>query len=112
MGNIYAIHAFEQEFGGLHGIESYAVIEAINDEEAIMIAEEMSREVIEDYSNYLDFMTDEANSEEELEEIIEEDIDGIVYKLMEDTNASLEELDEEYNNDPDEFLKKYKWEVI
>ena len=47
---LYAIHAYEGIYGGLHGIESFAVIEAETTEEAEHYGLEMSYEVIDDYS--------------------------------------------------------------
>jgi len=98
MGNIYAIHAYEDRFQGLHGVEEYEVIEACDDEDAEQYANEMAEEVIDSYS----YMWDEDDYDE-----IEEEKCYEIYKLTEDTNASLEELNDEWYDDPEAFLDKY-----
>ena len=102
MDNIYAIHAYESYFQGLHGVESFEVIEARSDKEAEQYAYEMAQNVVDDYS-YIwesDYDEDEDCFEEEGGEFE-------IYKLIEETNASLEELNEEWDNDPKGFLNKY-----
>ena len=111
MENLYAIHAYEGFFQGLHGIEQWSVTEASNDEEACEIAHEISEEVIEDYMYAIPELSD-IEDDEELSEAIEEDIDYTVYKLTLPTNASLDELNDYIDNDPEEFLKQYGAEAI
>lgn len=111
MENLYAIHAYEGYFQGLHGIEQWSVTEASNDDEAYEIAHEISEQVIEDYMHYIPELS-EIEDDEELSEAIEEDIDYTVYKLTLPTNASLDELNDYIDNDPEEFLKQYGAEAI
>jgi hypothetical protein len=110
MENLYAIKAYDMEYGGDNGIVNFQVIEAVDDEEAGEIADEMSREIIADYD-----IPDEApwiwQDDAELDELIERDVAYKIYKLNVETANSLEELSEEFENNPDAFLKKYegKW---
>lgn len=111
MDNLYAIHAYDLEFGGLHGFEDYAVVEAEDDEDAIKIAEEMSREIIEDFD-----IPSEAgwvwSEDEEIEDMIERDLAYEVYKIAMNTSDSLVMLNEEISNDPEQFFKDYKTEFV
>ena len=99
MGKLYAIHAYEDHFQGLHGVEEYEVIEACNDEEAEQYANEMAEAVIDSYG----YMWDEDDYDEFEEERLYE-----IYRLTEETNASLEELNDEWYNNPETFLEKYE----
>jgi hypothetical protein len=113
MEKLYAIHAYEGFFQGLHGVENRDVIECECDEEACEIAAEMSREVIDDYCDSIPDIHDLiGEGDDELEEAIEDDIDYTVYKLTVPTNASLDELYNHFNNDPEDFLKQYGAEAI
>jgi len=111
MENLYAIKAYDFEYNGTNGMVAFQVIEAIDDEEAGEIADEMSREIIEDYD-----IPDEAGwiweNDNELEEMIIEDIAYKIYKLNVETANSLEELSDEFEENPDAFLKKYEGEWI
>ena len=113
MSELYAIHAFDDMYGGLHGIESYSVIEAESLKEAEEYAFECSCDIIEDYvihEFYNDAENEGIEDEEELQEYIDEciqeDIAYEVYKVKE-TTESLEELDDKINQDPEDFIEKY-----
>ena len=113
MSELYAIHAFENMYEGLHGIESYSVIEAESLKEAEEYAFDCSCDVIEDYiinefyddAEYED-IEDEEELQEYIDECIQEDIAYEVYKVKE-TTESLEELDDKINRDPEDFIEKY-----
>lgn len=113
MSDLYAVHACEGRYCGLHGIESYAVIKADNEEEVIQYAQEASTEVIEDFviNEFYEELEaeglDEEDFEFELESMIAEDIAYDYYKITVPTDLPLEELDRLYYNDPEEFLDKY-----
>lgn len=110
-GNLYTIRAYDLEYNGLHGFEDYAVIEAASDDDAIEYAEDMSRCVIEDFD-----IPDEAgwvwSDDDEIADLIEQDIAYEVRKIISETNKSLEELDVEFNRDPEGFLQTYETEFI
>ena len=124
MSQLYAIHAFENAFGGLHGIEDYAVIEAQDEKEVYNIATEMSSQVIDEFEGTImeaegweeDAINEglEENTDEfwdYIDELRSEDIAYSIYKLRE-TNESLESLNEQILSDPEEFLEKYAIEDI
>jgi len=111
MENLYAIHAYDLGFQGLHGFEDFEVIEAINDDEAIEYAEDMSRQVIEDY-DLLTELGETWDDYDEYDELVNQDIAFEVYKITVDTNHSLVELNKELYNDPEEFFKKYNADLV
>jgi hypothetical protein len=57
---LFAIHAYESTYCGLHGVEDFAIVECKNKEEATEIACEMSRDVIHSYSSIEDNIYQEA----------------------------------------------------
>ena len=50
---VVAIHAFENIYGGLHGIEHYLIVEVDNIQQAEEWASEESKEVMESYSSIM-----------------------------------------------------------
>lgn len=124
MSQLYAIHAFENVFGGLHGVEDYAVVEVQDEKEVYNIATEMSYQVIDGFEGMI--MEAEGWEEDAINEGLEENTDEFwdyiaelrsediaysIYKLKE-TNESLEALNEQLLSDPEEFLEKYTIEEI
>ena len=119
MSKLFAIHAYEQWYDGLHGIENYEVIEAENFQEVEDYAESLSRDLIDDYNivkeaGWYDEIKNATNLTDEddefydaLEDYIDSDIAYDIYWLKE-TNQSLEALNEMYSNNPEKFLKKYE----
>ena len=92
-----AIHAYECVFCGLHGIEEHVVVEVDNFQQAEEWASDLAYGVVEDYSYHFD----------------EEDIDDPelaweIYEIPDPKGKSASELSDEYWNDPEEFLEKYK----
>ena len=113
---LYAIHAYENIYGGLHGIEEYEVIEAETLKEADEYAYDLSCEVINSYADVMDNIIEDAESydyetdeeyDEFIEEAINEDIAFEIHPISIETNKSLEELTNEYFNNPDDFIKEY-----
>lgn len=114
---LFAIHAFENQYGGFHGMEQYAVVEVMSEEEAKEIATEMSAEVIDNYNEIYDAFVEEAedNGIEEdteewynfIDECIAEDIDYEYWKVKDETTKTLEELNEMFYNNPDEFVDTF-----
>lgn len=118
----WAIIAFDYIYGGLHGMCTEAIFEG-TEKEAKEYAEELSMEVIYDYSDitnqieqdlkeYLDAFSIDANDEEGIEARRLFYHDDIVYELYEldETliNCGIGELEEEFYNDKDAFLAKYQ----
>ena len=113
----YAIYAYEDIYGGLHGIHELAVVEVGSKKNAEEIANEMAISVIDSYGGVTESFEDEAYNEgyepdtEEWQDYIDEcyrdDISYEIYKVTKETNESLEELDNKFNNDPEGFLEEY-----
>ena len=111
----YAIYASDNAYGGLHGYESYAIVDCKDQEEAELIAAEMSREVINDFGLIDDEMEAYVNSEDYDEEesydyeneLIEEDIAYQIYEIIDTKGISDEILEIEFYNDKEEFIKNY-----
>lgn len=123
---LFAIHAFEQRYGGMHGVEDYEVIEADSCKEAEEYAREMSIDVISRY--VYDELEKEAeedfdwyNNGDEYDKFdfddcvfshMEEDIDYEIWQVKDNTGYSLDALSNMFYNNPDEFVKNYcnEWE--
>jgi len=120
---LYVIHAYEQIYGGLHGMENWSLAECSSIEEANEWLLENSMDVITSYSSIIedleqtveDYKTDDM-SEEEIEElrydVYNEDIDGAIYELKEEfqkdyTSKDLVELERELCNNPEDFVETY-----
>ncbi len=111
----YAIYAYDNRYGGLHGYENYAIADFRDQKEAEMTGAEMSREVINDYGLVDDDMEDYINSEDYDEEasydyeneLIEEDIAYNIYEVIDTKGLSDEDLESEFYNDKEEFIKNY-----
>lgn len=121
---IWAIRAYDEMYGGLHGMVEYDIIEG-TEEEADECGLEMSNEVIESYSNIYnsleddirqyceeeDFDYDENGDEVEdiREEIYREDTAWDIHELDKIMLPTLDfnELNNMFYNNPDEFLEKY-----
>ena len=58
--SIYVIHAFDEIYGGLHGMEMWTLEEFKNESEATDVAEEMSRDIIDSYSDITDILKERA----------------------------------------------------
>lgn len=114
----YLINAYENLYGGLHGMNDIYVGEFYDKAAAEEAAENSSREVIESYGSIYEdleesareFAEDEgASFEEVFEEVIEEDICYEVILLNDKArNHSAYDLDQElFDIGYDEFVKKY-----
>lgn len=79
---LFAIHAYESTYCGLHGIEDFAIVECKDEKEAREIAYEMSYEVIMSYASCCD------NLFEEVAFIL-----GIEFDEMNERLAAGEEID-------------------
>lgn len=58
--NVYVIHAFDEIYGGLHGMEDWTIEECKDENEAIDIAKDMSCDVIERYADITDILAERA----------------------------------------------------
>lgn len=115
----YAIYAYENMYGGLHGINDYAVIEADSYEMAEKIATELSSDVIDSYIDDEEIREatgideDDEFFTDELDDFYAEEIAYDIYTLDESkirNEISLNSYSEEFRDDPYEFIEKYKIE--
>ena len=120
----YVIHAFEEKYGGYHGIEDWT-ISAGTEEEAIEEARELSLDVMNSYSFIIDELeddieafTDEDMSEDDIEEfryeIYNENIAYEIWKIKPDiydnfskSDCCIDDLIDELYKDPEGFIEKY-----
>ena len=127
---LYAVIACEQMYGGLHGMVSYFVAEGTEEEVEEMAIDE-SYSIMEEYSDIMDDLEAAAAEEigwdeDELDEYMEDSTSGAddeytralneqmqenlqyeIYPIVKETNLSLEQLDNLFNNNPDDFLREY-----
>ena len=116
----YAIYAAEQLYGGEHGMCSYLVVEALNNEEAIDWAIQESRDIIdsyecigddleEDVSYYYDKEENPEEFEQALEERIQNDLEWAVWKINEEkaNKYDTQTLGEMIYNTPEDFIEEY-----
>ena len=126
----YCIYAAEQQYGGLHGMNYYGVIEAKNQEEAEDYARERSFEVMNDYGDIMETIEENAKYwasqdyeegtdewekayNENIEQERNDNLDYYAKEISKEKNegqgyiVSLDILDNMYWNNPDEFEEKY-----
>ncbi len=121
MATVYAIYAYEQTYGGLHGVNSRYLYIADTDKEAEEEAEQASRAIMASYGSITDELMSDAYDEgcrpgtDEWDEYLEEREDENVAFDVSVLNISIEEaeknwreLNEEFYNTPEEFLDKYE----
>ena len=116
---LYAIHAREGIYQGLHGMERFAVENCPNDDTAFEVATEISIDVMNDYSDVMDelrhqvddYLEDndyEVSEDEAWDVIMNENVNYIVYKIKEcyqtEDPMALEYIFEE---DFESFIEKY-----
>lgn len=121
MANVYAIYAYEQTHGGLHGVNSRYLYIADTDKEAEEEAEQASREVMTSYGFITDDFESDAYDEgyrpgtDEWDEYLEErENENVGFEISvlnisaEEVEKNWKELNNEFYNTPEEFLDKYE----
>ena len=114
----YAIYAYEHTFSGLHGMSEVAVITAESREEAEEIAEDMSYEVIDCYSdiakimeqdcaNYADPETDPELYQTLLNEARSDDVAFEIYEITVESDKDDDALTLEMARNYKDFIKRY-----
>ena len=127
---LYAVIACEQMYGGLHGMVSYFVAEGTEEEVEEMAIDE-SYSIMEEYSDIMDELEAAAAEEigwdeDELDEYMEDSTSGAddeytraldeqmaenlqyeIYPIVKETNFSLEQLDNLFNRNPEDFIREY-----
>lgn len=115
---LVAIKAYDQIYGGLHGMNSSVIIEVDNFEDAEMYAVQESIEVITSYGSIMEELEEEArfniedeDDEEEFEYAFDEAIDNDVaydcYIITKKTDETIEELENKFYNNEKAFIQEY-----
>ena len=121
---IFAVHAYENQYGGLHGMEEHFVVECEELSYARDLAEESSRHVMESYDcigdsltstaeGYIDYGDDEEEAEHEhdegfdeaFEQAVAENVAYDIYLLKNPNKLPLAELERLASEDFDELLR-------
>lgn len=100
----YFIYAYDEFYGGLHGMYDGCFIEG-DYKEAEMYGYEMSNSIIESYSEIYDQLFADCETEEEREKALAEDIAYEIYELRKDA-PSFEEL-YNMNLDPQSYIEEF-----
>ena len=127
---LYAVIACEQMYGGLHGMVSYFVAEGTEEEVEEQAIDE-SYSIMEQYSDIMDdleaaaadeigwdedeldeYMEDSTSGADEeytnvLNELMKENLQYEIYPIVKETNLSLEQLDNLFNRNPEDFIREY-----
>ena len=127
---LYAVIACEQMYGGMHGMVSYFVAEGTEEEVEEMAIDE-SYSIMEEFSDIMEDLEAAATNEigwdeDELDEYMEDSTSGAdeeytnvlnelmrenlqyeIYPIVKETNLSLEQLDNLFGDDPEEFIREY-----
>lgn len=113
---LYAVRAYEQIYGGLHGMQTNFVMEANSEQEVEDEAVNASIEVMSDYFSIMEDIYEQASEEYERETdewwdlvnaIQEENVAYEIHQIVDAKGKSLEELDKEFCDDPDGFIETY-----
>ena len=119
---VVIIEAYEQMYGGLHGIEDIEIMKVKDISEAMEIGRQMSYDLIQSYGleeiylRYEDLEDmDDYEFSECLDEIVEENLGYNAYRIImsESEEEKLSDKDlrqwtENYYNDRDEFKMKHQ----
>lgn len=118
---IVAIWAFENTYGGLHGIENHRIIDVEDVKTAESIACDDSRDVMQSYGDIIEDFYSDAKDEglepdsEEYDAYIEECInDNIAYVIWEvvDPYADIDTMEKDFYNNRNEFVKEHCRELV
>lgn len=111
----YVIYAYEQSYGGLHGMYDWIFVYCNDDEEAEKEAEQASYEVMGSYNCITEYLEDSARERSDDEDDYEDCLDGcyqenIAYeywKVKEECPYSDEEINEKLFIDPEYFVQRW-----
>ena len=112
------IMAYENIYGGLHGMNTFRVLDVDSFEEADEVGSEMSYDIIQSYGSIMESLEDEIDPdieenseewEEELDNLINEDKAWEVYVIDENKahDVSNEVLEMTYYGIIEDFVKEY-----
>lgn len=98
--NVYVIHAFDEIYGGLHGMEEWSMEECQSEKEAIEAAIEMSCDVIDSYTDITEILHERAE-------------DYLSYDIEEGRITSEQQRETTLNNYYDECVKEdISYEIV
>ena len=117
----YVIHAREQSYSGLHGIETCLVVETDDYSDVVDAACEASREVMGSYNFIEEALheqacfycgVDEYDEEDEdleraYEDAVEENIEYSIWRVNEDCPYDRNEIDQMIANDLEGFVEEF-----
>ena len=122
----YVIHAYEQSYGGLHGIENWRVVESNCYSDVEQEAIDMSIGVMESYDFIQEELTskacfycecdlcdvengyiDEGVFDSAFEDAIYENVAYEIWEVKENSEFSVLEINHMLADDPNSFVEKY-----
>ena len=117
---LYVIHAFDERYGGFHGLEDWSIWDCENEIEAESIAWENSMDIINGFSCIYEELEEEIEdnisddmSEDDIEQlrsdVYEEDVAYNVWEIDKDIakEYDINVLENMLNNYPEDFIEKY-----
>lgn len=117
----YVIHAYEQSYSALHGIDTCLAVEADDYSNVVDMACEASRDVMSSYSFIEEALrkqacfycgVDEYDEEDDeleraYEEAVEENIDFSIWEVNEDCPYTRDEIDQMIADDLEGFVEEF-----
>lgn len=98
--DVYVIHAFDEIYGGLHGMEEWSMEECQSEKEVIETAIEMYYDVIDSYSDIREILHERAE-------------DLLSYDIEEGRIISEQQKETTFNNYYDECVKEdISYEIV
>lgn len=117
----YVIHAYEQSYGALHGIDTCLAVEADDYSNVVDMACEASRDVMSSYSFIEEALREQAcfycgvdeydeegdELERAYEDAVEENIDYNIWQVNEDCPYTRDEIDQMIADDLEGFVEEF-----
>lgn len=115
----YVVHAYENTYGGLHGMEDWFYLDTDSMKEVDEAATQASYEIMESYSCIMESLEenarnacDDPDDEEEYEQMLEEECEyNVAYDvyILNDEGAALElgVINAMIAYDPEELVRNY-----
>ena len=113
---LYVIRAYEQSYGGLHGIETWCAYKADSLQDVEEYASELSRELMGNYSfieealeEQAEFYCDDPDDEEAFnnayDEAMEENIAYSIWEVQDEENGIIE-INKFLSSDPEGYVSE------
>lgn len=108
----YIVYAYENCYGGLHGMYDIDIIEG-EYEEVESLAEEMSYKVMDDYNCIEDYLEENDNDEYPIEAVRAENVAYEIFQVRNDILLTTDELHEKIAKENiDTIRAKYCYIII